>query len=123
MYTLSKASLAKLEGVNPTLVEIVKKAITLTEVDFRVTEGLRTLERQTMLFHAGHSTTLRSKHINGYAVDVVALPGGQVSWEMPYYEKIAAAFKKAALTLQVKDLVWGGDWKSFKDGPHFQLGK
>jgi peptidoglycan L-alanyl-D-glutamate endopeptidase CwlK len=30
--------------------------------------------------------------------------------------------KQAAYELNIK-IEWGGDWKSFKDGPHFQLPK
>lgn len=119
-FVLGASSLAKLEGVHPALVSVVKAAITITPIDFRVTEGLRTVERQKQLVAAGASTTMKSRHITGHAVDLVALIGGEVHWDWPLYAKLATAMKTAAADLHVP-LEWGGDWKTFKDGPHFQL--
>ncbi|EFO7793056.1 M15 family metallopeptidase [Escherichia coli] len=68
----------------------------------------------------GKSQTMNSRHLTGDAVDVVAYIGSQVSWEWPLYEKIAQAFKQAAAELGIA-IEWGGDWKTLKDGPHFQL--
>ena len=118
-YKLGNRSLERLQGVHPDLVAVVKKAITLTEIDFTVTEGLRTKERQAQLVKAGASKTMNSRHITGHAVDVAAWVDG-VRWDWPLYAKIAGAFKKAAADLGVP-IVWGGDWKSFRDGPHFEL--
>ncbi len=118
-YKLGARSIANLRGVHPDLVAVVKKAITLTEIDFTVTEGLRTKERQAQLVKAGASKTMNSRHITGHAVDVAAWVDG-VRWDWPLYAKISAAFKKAAADLGVP-IVWGGDWKSFRDGPHFEL--
>ena len=119
-FGLSSQSRAKMNGVHRDLVRIVERAIKITEVDFRVLEGMRTLTRQKQLVAAGASKTLNSRHLTGHAVDLVALVGGKVRWDWPLYPKIAAAMKQAALELKVP-LEWGGDWKSFKDGPHFQL--
>lgn len=120
MFKLSKQSRSKLVGVHPALVSVVEEAIKRTEIDFRVTEGLRTLERQRELVAAGASKTYNSRHLTGHAVDVVALLGKEVRWDWPLYDKIAAAMKDAASDLGVK-IVWGGDWTTFKDGPHFEL--
>lgn len=124
-FRLSSRSLARLEGVHPDLVKVVKHAINVTEVDFGVTEGVRTRERQAQLFAQGASTTMNSRHIPGKdglakAVDLVAYIGSEVRWDWPLYHKIAAAMKKAAKELGVH-IVWGGDWTTFKDGPHFEL--
>lgn len=119
-FHLSPRSQDRLTGVHPDLVRVVKRAIQLTEVDFMVTEGLRTKERQAILKAAGASKTLNSRHITGHAVDVAAWVGGDVRWDWPLYAKIAKAFKQAAAELGVP-IVWGGDWKSLKDGPHFEL--
>lgn len=119
-YSLSRRSLARMEGVHPDLVRVVRRAIKLTEVDFVVLEGLRTLARQKRLKAAGASTTLRSRHLTGHAVDLGAWVGGEVRWDWPLYYKIAKAMKKAG-KLEGVPLEWGGDWKSFKDGPHWQL--
>lgn len=102
------------------MVRVVERAIELTTVDFVVTEGLRTVDRQKALVRAGASRTMNSRHLTGHAVDVAALVGRNVRWDWPLYPKIAAAFKQAALELDVP-IVWGGDWKSLVDGPHFEL--
>lgn len=119
-FTLSDKSLAALDRVHPDLVAVVKRAIKLTAVDFRVTEGRRTIDRQRQLVAIGASRTLKSRHLTGHAVDVVALIAGQPRWDWPLYAKIAAAFKKAAKE-KGTPIVWGGDWRTFKDGPHFEL--
>lgn len=119
-FTLSKASRAKLVGVQPALIAVVERAIEITPVDFRITEGLRSVTRQKQLFAAGASKTMNSRHLTGHAVDVAALVGGQVRWDWPLYARIAAAFKQAALELDTP-IVWGGDWTTLKDGPHFEL--
>lgn len=119
-YRLGNRSKERLEGVHPDMVAVVERAIELTEIDFTVLEGLRTLERQETLVARGASTTLNSRHITGHAVDLGAYVDGEVRWDWPLYHKIAEAMKQAALELKV-DMDWGGDWKSFPDGPHYQL--
>ena len=119
-YVLSKKSLDRLSGVHHDLVEVVKRAIEITEVDFTVLEGVRSKARQEQLVKAGASQTMRSRHLTGHAVDLGAYVAGQVRWDWPLYYKVADAVKKAAAELNVP-IEWGGDWKTFKDGPHFQL--
>lgn len=119
-YKLSRRSLERMQRVHPDLVKVVMLAIELTEVDFGVTEGVRTIERQRELFAKGASKTMNSRHLTGHAVDLVAYVGSEVRWDWPLYHKIADAMKRAANSLGVP-IVWGGDWKSFKDGPHFEL--
>lgn len=120
MYHLGTRSWNNLVGVHPDLIDVVELAIANTEVDFTVLEGMRTLSRQRVLYKRGATTTLNSRHLTGHAVDLGALPNGEISWEWPHYHKINDAMEQAALELDV-DLEWGGDWKSFPDGPHFQL--
>lgn len=119
-FTLSQRSLDRMKGVHPDLIKVVELAIQKTEVDFIVTEGLRTVERQRELVAAGASKTMNSRHLTGHAVDLAALVGGKVRWDWPLYAKAAQAMKAAAAELGVS-IFWGGDWKSFKDGPHFEL--
>jgi peptidoglycan L-alanyl-D-glutamate endopeptidase CwlK len=113
-------SKAALLGVHPDLIAVAYRALQLSTVDFTVTEGVRSLARQRQLFAEKKSKTLNSRHIGGFAIDVAALVGGKVTWDWAPYEAIAVAFKQAANELGI-DLEWGGDWKTFKDGPHFQL--
>jgi len=120
MFSLGPRSKARLQGVNPDLVKVVERAIKLSEVDFTVIEGLRTLERQRKLVDAGASQTMKSRHLTGHAVDLAAWVDDQVDWSWPLYDKIAAAMKQASAQVNVP-IEWGGNWISFKDGPHFQL--
>jgi len=119
-FKLSQRSTDRLKGVDERLVRVVNRAIEITEVDFAVTEGLRNPERQIELVNKGFSQTLKSKHLTGHAVDLAAFIDGKISWEKPFYYKIADAMKKAAEEQQVA-IRWGGDFKSFFDGPHFEL--
>lgn len=125
MYSLGARSKERLIGVHPDLVKVVERAILITAVDFTVLEGVRTPERQKILVAAGASRTLNSRHIpgaDGYgkAVDLGAWVDNQVDWSWPLYGKIADAMKTAAKQLNIP-IEWGGDWKTFRDGPHWQL--
>ena len=119
-YVLGSRSRSRLKGVHPDLVKVVERAIQLTECDFSVLEGLRTKARQAQLVKSGASKTMNSRHITGHAVDLGAYVGGKIRWDWPLYTLIANAMKKAARELKI-DIEWGGDWRTFKDGPHFQL--
>lgn len=120
MSILSRRSRDRLVGVHPALIAVVEAAIARTPIDFMVTEGLRTRERQAALVKAGASRTMASRHLSGHAVDVCALIDGKVRWDWPLYPRIAGAFKAAALE-RGTPLIWGGDWPSLRDGPHFEL--
>ena len=125
---LSKSSITKLKGVHPDLVRVVMRCAKDwkdTDLTFGITCGVRTLEEQKILVKNRASKTLRSRHIptkNGYshAVDVVMMIEGKVRWDWPLYDKFSGAMKAAAKAENVP-LEWGGDWASFRDGPHYQL--
>ena len=147
-FKLSKRSLSRLEGVKPELVKVVQRAISITSVDFGVIQGLRTMEEQRELVAKGASQTMKSKHLTGDAVDVMAYVGSRGSWEMSLYDDIADAFKLAAIEEDVQ-IRWGAAWqvtdlrewdgtmqdamdeyidlrrsqgrRPFIDGPHFEL--
>ena len=108
-FKLSSRSLKKLEGVNEDLVNVVSEAIKLTTVDFGVTYGLRTLEQQKELYEAGRSQTMKSKHLDGRAVDVVAYFGSDISWELNIYDDICDAFAEAARRVSIP-IKWGAAW-------------
>jgi peptidoglycan L-alanyl-D-glutamate endopeptidase CwlK len=120
VYHLSPRSLEKLQGVHPDLQRVIRRALHLTPHDFTELEGLRSLNRQRQLVASGASTTLKSRHLTGHAVDIAPIVDNAVSWHWPHYYDIEVAFKQAARELGV-DVEWGGDWTSFKDGPHWQL--
>ena len=147
MFKLSQRSINNLKGIKPQLQDVVSRAIQLTEVDFVVIEGLRSIARQQELVNQGASQTMNSKHITGDAVDLAAWLG-TIRWELPLYFKIAEAMKQAAIENNVA-IRWGGAWsvndirtysetmehaheaylalrrsqgrKAFIDGPHFEL--
>jgi peptidoglycan L-alanyl-D-glutamate endopeptidase CwlK len=120
MACLSPRSVQRLSGVHPDLVKVVARAMELTEIDFIITEGVRTKARQKQLVASGASQTMNSRHLTGHAIDLAAMVGGKVRWDWPLYYKLADAMKRAAKDVDVS-IEWGGDWESFKDGPHFQL--
>ncbi len=147
-FKLSKRSLGRLEGVDERMVRVVKTAITVSKIDFGVICGLRTVEEQRELVAKGASQTMKSKHIDGLAVDLMAYIGGRASWELNLYDDIADAMKIAADEEDVK-VRWGAAWhindlrewdssmqdamneyidlrrsqgrRPFIDGPHFEL--
>ena len=109
-FTLSQRSLGRLDGVNNKLHSVVTTAIGLTNVDFGVTCGLRTEKEQEDLVARGASKTMKSKHLTGDAVDVVAYIGGsRISWELNLYDDIADAFKEASVREGV-GIRWGASW-------------
>ena len=141
-YKLSERSLKSLEGVDPNLVKIVKRAIEITEQDFIVIEGLRTREQMMINYGKGRTADqlavhgipasyakpkeakvtwlnnpFASNHAKGKAVDIVPNP---VDWsDISKFKKINEAMQAAAKELGVK-LSYGGDWAK-KDYPHWEL--
>lgn len=119
-YKFGARSLKRLEGVHPDLVKVMKRAIEISDLDFTVLEGLRTLATQKRYLAQGATRTLRSRHLTGHAVDIAPWIGGKVRWDWPLYYRLADVVKQAAEDVGVK-VEWGGDWRTFKDGPHWQL--
>ena len=108
-FKLSQRSLDKLDGVEEDLVRVVKRAIEITEVDFGVIQGLRTVEEQEALVAKGASQTMKTKHLEGRAVDLMAYVGGKGSWELAVYDEVADAMKQAAEEEGVQ-IRWGAAW-------------
>lgn len=119
-YTFSQRSRDNLAGVHVDLVIVATHALTISPIDFVVTEGLRSEARQRRLVDSGASQTMRSRHLNGHAFDVAALVDGEIRWDWPLYSRIADAMIAAARRFKIP-IEWGGHWTSIKDGPHFQL--
>lgn len=127
---LSSSSEKRLNGVHPDLIRVVRRAAADwhdLDLEWIVTCGVRTLEEQKVMVAKGASKTLNSRHIPSkdgfsHAVDLAAVLSGKLKWDWPLYAKLAAAMKAAA-TAEKVTIEWGGDWRTFKDGPHFQLPK
>jgi len=109
MFKLSTRSMSRLEGINLDLIKVVTEAIKLTKVDFGVTCGMRTVEEQEKLVASGASQTMKSKHLEGRAVDLVAYVGSSVTWQLNMYDDLADSMAKAAKDLGVP-LKWGAAW-------------
>ena len=119
----SKRSLNSLQGIHPDLRRVIDRALRDSPIDFVVIEGLRTVARQRQMVAQGSSKTMNSRHITGHAVDLMPIgPDGKGSFDWPLYHVLGPAVEAAAVAEGVK-ITWGGRWKSFKDGPHFELGK
>ena len=127
---LTPSSQAKLKGVHPALVKVVNRCAADwkdTELTWIITCGPRTVAEQKLLVAKGASKTMNSRHIpgkDGYskAVDVAMVLHGKLKWDWPLYAKMAVAMQAAA-SKEMVPLEWGGSWKSFRDGPHYQLPK
>ena len=109
MFRLSTRSMSRLEGINADLITLVTEAIKLTKVDFGVTCGMRTLAEQEALVAKGASQTMKSKHLEGRAVDLVAYVGSSVTWKLNMYDDLADAMAEAARNLEVP-IKWGAAW-------------
>lgn len=122
----SKASERHFNGVHPDLIAVARKTLELSPYDFMITCGLRTKGEQRILVQTGKSSTMNSRHLPGkknkmsHAIDFAVLIDGKITWDFKYYKAVASAFKKASKLLSIP-IEWGGDWKSFIDGPHVQL--
>ena len=133
----SKRSIDNLKGVHPDLVKLMTEAIKDSPVDFTITEGVRTTERQQMLFKQRPKVTnvdgiiKKSNHQvksdgYGHAVDLYPFYNGSVQVQdkevIPKLKLIAVHIKAVAKCLGIS-ITWGGDFKSLYDPPHFQLKK
>jgi peptidoglycan L-alanyl-D-glutamate endopeptidase CwlK len=121
-FALSQRSKDRLKGVHPDLVKVIEEAIKESPLDFSISEGLRTKERQKVLFDSGKSQTMNSRHITGHAIDFAVIKDGEVTWDFKYYQLVADHIKAVAKALDVP-IIWGGDWQSFRDGPHVELNR
>jgi len=120
MRKYSQRSLNSLKGVHPDLRRVIDRALQESPLDFIVIEGLRTRARQNELVASGASRTMNSRHLTGHAVDLLPIGMNGPAFDWPLYDMLGPAVKAAAEKEGVA-LVWGGDWKSFRDGPHFEL--
>ena len=146
-FTFGEKSEWELKDVHPLLVGVVRRALTVSSVDFGVHDGRRTEAEQRAYVNSGVSKTMDSRHLTGHAVDLVPYIAGKLRWEWAPIYAIAEAMRTAARALKVP-LVWGGCWDrnftdsdeapadmvrnyttrqrakrrdAFTDGPHYEL--
>lgn len=134
MCNFSKTSVEKLKGLHPRLVEFANKLLEVSPYDFCITQGIRSVEEQQKLYAQGR-TLPGSKVTNcdgikyksnhqvhddglGYAFDIAVLINNKITWDPKYYIEVGKAAEQLMKDYEVE---WGGNWKSFKDYPHFEL--
>ncbi|MFR4520715.1 MAG: M15 family metallopeptidase [Fusobacterium sp.] len=133
MFKFSKKSLKKLEGLHPNLQNFFMELIKISPYDFSITQGIRTAEEQNKLYQQGRTMPgkivtncdgykLKSNHQTksdglGHAGDIAVLVNNKITWEEKYYKEVAIS---ARILMQKYNIKWGGDWKNFKDLPHFE---
>lgn len=103
------------------------KAIQAAGITARILSGTRTYAEQDALYKKGRFgnpgavvTNARggqSNHNFGIAWDIGVFRNGQYLGDSPLYAEAA----KSAMNAGIPNLEWGGNWKKFKDLPHFQL--
>lgn len=122
----NERSMERLAPVNPLLRQLMletERRASAQGIDFEITEGMRNAERQAELVAQGASQTMNSRHLTGNAADIHILnPDGSVNWDFEAYRPIADIAKAVATEMGVPDFVWGGDWRTLRDGVHFQIG-
>lgn len=116
LWTFTTRDRERLTDVDPRLIAVAERALDLSPLDFGITEGLRTPERQAQLMKAGASATMNSRHLTGHAIDVVVQLGDRISWELALYCQVAAAFREASVELATP-IRWGGCWSLLRDLP------
>jgi len=120
MRRYSARSLESLRGIHPDLRRVIDRALQDSPLDFAVIEGLRSKARQAQMVASGASKTMNSRHLTGHAVDLLPIGPNGPAFDWPLYDQLGPAVKAAAQREGVA-IVWGGDWKRFRDGPHFEL--
>lgn len=115
---LPPASEKLLAGVNVRLADFIRQLSILSPHPFRVTEGVRTKQRQRELYKSGASKTLNSRHLVGRAVDIVPEVHGRVSWEWKHFTPIIECAKAHAVATGLP-LNFGYDWGW--DAPHIEM--
>ena len=123
----SQRDLDRLKGVKQCLIDLLIEAAKDSPYEFHIPAdgGLRTAEMQNALFLKkvskcdGYNTI--SEHQKGTAFDIFLLIDGKASWDKVKLTETAKHIKQVAKDKFKISLTWGGDWKTFKDLPHFQL--
>ena len=134
MYQLSKRSRERLNGISTVLIDIIEEGIVNSPFDFGIPQygGLRTAEDQNKLYQQGRDLPgsiitnvdgyiKQSYHQTGKAFDIYAYVDGRASWNVQHLTAIARHLQQIAKDCYSINLEWGGDWRSFKDYPHFQI--
>lgn len=141
MYSFGKTSLERLNTCHNDLILIMKEAISISNIDFGISEGYRSVEDQQKYFKEGKSKIdgiiKKGKHnySPSLAVDIFPVINGSPNWENEHLSYLAGIIHAVSVILlrQAKishKIRWGGNWnmdgtilidQSFDDRPHFEL--
>lgn len=133
MFKFSRNSEKKLQYLHPNLQKFFRELIKISPYDFSITQGVRTAEEQNKLYQQGRTVPgkivtncdgykIKSNHQIkddglGHAGDIAVLINNKITWEEKYYKEVAMS---ARILMQKYNVEWGGDWRNFKDLPHFE---
>lgn len=79
-------------------------------------EWARTKEQQALYVKQGKSKTMSSRHLQRLAMDFNLFQDGKYLQRTEEYRPLGDYWK----SLDPR-CIWGGDWKSFPDGNHFEM--
>ena len=135
---MDKVTEQRIAKLHPSVRAVVTKIINecnkrLTgRAQVRISQGLRTDAEQTELYNKGRTTAGKkvtnakagqSIHNYGFAVDIVLIIDGKTaSWDTKadWDGDKVADWNECVEVFKANGWVWGGDWTSFKDMPHFE---
>lgn len=102
------------------LLDVCELITFATSQGFIVTGGelWRTPEQQALYVKAGRSQTMKSKHLERLAIDLNFLVGKEKP-ALCYDVRVLQPVGDFWENLNPRNS-WGGNWKSFKDVPHFE---
>lgn len=141
MHQLSNRSKQRLATCHPDLQLIISTAINISDIDFGVSEGHRSIEKQQQYFAEGKSkidgVTKKGKHNYepSLAVDIYPWIEGKADWDNEHLSYLSGIIHAVAEMLLREGRIthrirWGGNWdmdgtiitdQTFQDRPHFEL--
>lgn len=146
MYSFGSNSLMNLSTCHPDLQKVLSLALSRSEIDFGISEGHRSLERQLKLFREGKSKidgiSRKGKHNYkpSMAADIYVYHPDVDTRKKIIYDRVHLAYIAGVIQSCAKELLekgeithklrWGGNWdsdgiigldQSFDDFPHHEL--
>ena len=141
MYKFGKTSKEKLSSCHEDLQLIMSEVIKITNVDFGIAEGHRSIEKQKQYFKEGKSKIdgVNKKGKHNYnpslAVDIYPYFDNGAKWDNEHLSYLSGIIHAVSEMLFADGKIshkvrWGGNWdmdgvilidQSFDDRPHFEL--
>lgn len=135
-YNFSKKSINNMKGLHPRLILFFSEALQISKYDFGIIAGIRTAKKQNKLYQIGRTLPgkivtycdgyeKKSRHqVNedkiGNAGDIKIYINKKISWNPLHFLEFVNQ-REIRNLMKKYNIEWGGDWKNFKDYPHFQI--